>query len=160
MAPPPIEAVAMRPRAATPRQRHVWVRAPVSSVALHTGDPASGHDLGSGWLMGYGSVGLYPQTPSVPTRARTQAEEDRVASAKAADRHRPAQHDRPVPADPTEPPVGAAAAPGGGGVAPPALACATFAALGVRGGDKYRCLCARLLMPDAPGVPSLRDRPG
>lgn len=72
----------------------------------------------------------------------------RGAKPDSAPRRDPTQHD------------GAATAAAGGSVAPPAVYGAVFAALAALAAHQMRRLRARMLVPVAPGVPSLRDRPG
>lgn len=112
-----------------------------------------------GWLATDVLESLAP-VPSAPLAAGRPAPDarDRAAPPKTNERRR----SWPAPPQPVNAParaVGASAA-ASGSVAPPAVSCAIFAALAALAAIELRRLRARLLVPDAPGVPSLRDRPG
>jgi hypothetical protein len=80
-------------------------------------------------------------------------------------RHRAAQQPRATEREP-RPPLHrpsdnvAASAAGAGSTAPPTVWCALFAACTALAALELRRFGARLLVPEAPGAPSLRDRPG
>ena len=114
---------------------------------------------GSGWLVaGVLMSSAHNPTSSLGAGAPMPAARARAAPAKTnVERQDPPSV--PAPADPAEPAVGASAA-AAASAAPPALSCAIFAALAALAAYELRRLRARLLVPDAPGVASRRDRPG
>jgi hypothetical protein len=108
--------------------------------------------------MPAGSIALSSATRSTEAPARPNAATKRTDSPKSA-----AGHDRKPDSAPQRAPTqhdGAASAAAGGSVAPPAVYGAIVAALAALATHQMRRLRARMLVPVAPGVPSLRDRPG
>jgi hypothetical protein len=103
--------------------------------------------------MALSSATLSTEAPARPNAATERTDSPMSAAGRAAEpdsapRRDPTQHD------------GAATAAAGGSVAPPAVYGAVFAALAALAAHQMRRLRARMLVPVAPGVPSLRDRPG
>jgi hypothetical protein len=108
--------------------------------------------------MPAGSIALPSATPSTDAPARPNAARERTDSPKSA-----AGRDRKPDSAPQRGPTqqdGAATAAAGGSVAPPAVYGGIIAALAALAAHRMRRLRARMLVPVAPGVPSLRDRPG
>ena len=109
--------------------------------------------------MPAGSIALSSATPSTEAPARPNAATKRTDSPKSA-----AGHDRKPDSAPQHGPTqqdgAATAAAASGSVAPPAAYGAILAALAALAAYQMRRLRARMLVPVAPGVPSLRDRPG
>jgi hypothetical protein len=97
--------------------------------------------------------------PATPARDRAGPHE------QARERSRPVTTRRARAPRPTAPPEPVpdnlvAATAGVSASAPPAVACALFAASAALTRRELRRFKPRLAIPDAPGVPSLRDRPG
>jgi hypothetical protein len=158
VAAPDTQVVAMPVGPATPWKRSVVAHSRVRPGPLPIDAPAAASDPSSGWLTRAGPIALQTPAPSLQTPARAHVGKDQAASAKTAVGRRGAQHDPAPPADPTGHEVGATAATGN--VAPPAVSCALLAAGAARAGHELRRLRAPQLVPNAPGVFSLRDRPG
>jgi hypothetical protein len=188
VSPGPDPAVAQPPTGDPTPRRRVSERADGSGTS-HAGSPAKAEGIAtdainardpfgeSRWLFGSAPspIGLaaaagWPATDILVSLAPVPTPRlvDSRAAPEARERAAPTKTDKrrrswpEAPTGPVQTPKHAlvASAAAAGSVAPPALSCAIFAALAGLAGLELRRLRAQLLVPDAPGVPSLRDRPG
>jgi hypothetical protein len=117
---------------------------------------------GSAWLTSVAAAPPDRVIVSLGRRARAGSGE---GDGRHAGRERPPRLDpQPTRHSPTAPPLertaAAASAAGSSGSAQQALSCVMFLLLAVSAAHELRRFRFRMLVPVAPGAPSLRDRPG
>jgi hypothetical protein len=146
----PITVTTVQARSAHARATSPWTTAPLDSPT-----PAAGFALP---LQGVIAV-LQPETAGLKTSAPQRDPDGRAHRPKVTSQPRDSERDSRLPLRGPSHDVAASAA-GAGSTAPPTLWCAIFAACLALAALELRRLGARLLVPDAPGAFSLRDRPG
>jgi hypothetical protein len=138
----------------------VWTPSSAASSGFRLGSSLIDSRPTGGWLPPAAPVGLPSRAPWLEAGARVHTARARTASSNTTGGRQASQpHPPPWPADSTEDAVAASAA-SGAGVPPAALSCAIFGTRAAPAAHELRRVRAQLLAPDAPGVPSLRDRPG